>query len=210
MEAPSRLEISLSAIEHNIGVIRRALAAKSAKAAGLCAVIKDDAYGLGAARIAKRLEGCGVEMLAVFTPEEARSLIAAAVGAPILILMPVREFHRNDALYRGITQGRIHMAVHDEEQLKSLADHADRFGVILPLHLEVNTGMSRGGARPEEAERMARTIARHARLRMAGVFTHFCAADRDDAMTRAQAERFEGWLAKVGDALPQGCIVHQA
>lgn len=210
MSAPSRIEIDLSAIETNVAVLRRALATGGPRQVRICAVVKDDAYGLGANRIAKRLEVAAVDMLAVFTTGEARALIDAAVSTPILILSPVRAFARNDSLYRGITQGRVHMTLHDRAQLQSLADHSDRYGVILPLHLEVNTGLSRGGASPDEAAELVEEIARRRRLRLAGVSTHFASADSDAERTTVQARRFDNWLLRMQDHIPEDCLVHEA
>ena len=74
-------------------------------------MLKQDAYGLGAVRLAKRVTagqgpGGGVELLAVFAPNEARELAEANVTAPVLVLSPVRELDRTDALYRAAAAGR--------------------------------------------------------------------------------------------------------
>ena len=101
----SRLEIDLRAVDHNIRTIRGVVSPSSASTAAsasrshavaICAVLKQDAYGLGAVRLAKRVTagqgpGGGVELLAVFAPDEARELAEANVTAPVLVLSPVRE-----------------------------------------------------------------------------------------------------------------------
>lgn len=210
VDVNSRLEIDLAAIEHNVATVRRACSASLGRDIGVCSVLKADAYGLGAARIAKRLEIAAVEMIAVFTPDQARALVEAAIRTPLLVLMPVRSFLRTDPLYRAVVEGRLHFSVHDDEQVSSLIKHADRFGVVLPMHIEVNTGMNRGGAKPDEAARLAARIAAHPRLVLAGAYTHFSSAESDDELTREQAAMFAAWLEKTA-ALRKGvCPSHQA
>lgn len=210
MEATSRLEVDLAAIERNVSTIRRACSGRTGHAVGICAVLKADGYSLGAARIAKRLEIAAVDMLAVFTLDQARALADMAIRAPILVLMPVRSIARNDTLYLAMAQGRLHLSVHDTAQLDSLIQHADRLGTCLPLHVEVNTGMNRGGVRPDDAERIVARIAAHPRLTLAGLYTHFASADCDGALTRRQDELFGAWLERVRPHVPKGCVVHQA
>jgi len=210
MEALSRLEVNLAAIGHNLAALKRATAAVSGRAAAVCGVIKADAYGLGGVRVAKRLESAGVEMLSVFTPDEARRLLDAAVALPILVLMPIRTVDRSDALYRGMLQGRVHFAIHALSQLESLIAHAERCGLILPVHVEVDTGMARGGASPSESEQIVRLVDRSRRVRLAGIYTHFAAADNDDALTRSQARTFDEFLLGVESLVPEDCLVHAA
>jgi len=211
VEPTSRIEVNLSAVEHNLAVIRRALAAGSpGRTVGVCGVVKADAYGLGAVRIAKRLEACGVDMLAVYSPEEASRLVEAAIRLPILMLMPVRGLDRTDPLYRAAGTGRLHFTVHDLSQVEALATTTDTLGVTLALHVDVDTGMSRGGAAPTEARELVRAIDAHPRLRLAGVSTHFADPAKDDAFTRAQSDRFDGWLASVEKLIPERCVIHHA
>jgi len=176
----------------------------------VCAVLKADAYGLGARRIAKRLEIAGVEMLAVYTPGQARALVEAAVRTPILILMPSPGLRREDPLYRAAATGRLHFTVHHTEQLASLARLADELGITLPLHIEVDTGLRRAGAPMDVAVGLVDTAASHPRLRVAGLCTHFASADCDPAFTAGQLERFEQFLERTRDHAAPGCVVHAA
>ncbi|HVZ94626.1 MAG TPA: alanine racemase [Phycisphaerales bacterium] len=210
----SRIEVDLAAMEHNVRVVRGVLERGASKtgspAAGICAVLKADAYGCGAPRVAKRLGLAGVEMLAVYTPEQARGLIEANVGLPILVLMPVRELDRADALYRSAARDRIHFTVHDRDGLNALIALGDGLGMTLSVHLEVDTGMSRGGALADEAAALAVRIAEHPRVKLAGVYTHLAGADCDGSFARAQNDAFGAWLKRVEHALPRECAVHEA
>ncbi|MBL0926684.1 MAG: alanine racemase [Phycisphaerales bacterium] len=216
MTTTSRLDIDLTAIDRNVGVVRRALAAhlpKGRPIPAVCAVLKADAYSLGAPRIAKRLSiasSGAVEMIAVYTPDQARALIEAAVQTPILLLMPVRDLDRSDVLYRAATKGRLHLVIHDTDNLNHLIDRGNALGVSLPLHVEVDTGMTRGGMSPEEASGVLARIREHPRLRLAGIFTHCASSDRDPESVRRQAERFNRFLEQHAHLIPDDCLVHQA
>lgn len=215
MEPTSLIEIDLAAIDHNLDVVRTSLGGgRKRPRPGVCAVLKADAYALGAVRLARRLEGLGVDMIAVYTPQQARELIDASIGTPILMLMPIRGLKRDDRLYRAACRGQLHLTVHDAPNLESLVAIADGLGISLPVHLELDTGMSRGGVpigqdRSQAGGLLAR-IDEHPRLRLAGIYTHFASADRDEALTRTQHDRFTRWLAARRDLVPPECLVHEA
>jgi alanine racemase len=206
----SRLEIDLTSVDRNLRVLREACRREDGSQAKICAVVKADAYGLGAMQVGHRLEMAGVDMLAVYTPDEARRLIEAGVMCPILVLTPVRTVERADPLYWSIVNERLHFAVHDEEQVDSLRASTERLGVRLRLHIEINTGMCRAGMTPEQATRAVETICKHPRLQLAGVYTHFAAAQSDADLTQHQAALFRDWRRSVAHMLPEDCIAHQA
>lgn len=239
----SQVEIDLRAVDHNVRLIRSILAAPDPQPGSdgrdapalprapvaLCAVLKQDAYGLGAARIAKRLTlpGAGVgppvEMIAVFALDEVRDLAGANVNTPVLVLMPVRDLDRTDPTYRVAAAGRLHLTLHDPDQLSSLERLVARLGFSIPVHIFVDTGMGRGGALPEVATEMVRRIvsapgggaatASGARIRLAGVMTHFAGPCSDAAFTREQARQFREWASSVRDMLPNqgaGLALHAA
>lgn len=220
MASTSRIEVDLTAIASNVALVRGVLAARHARISGagvepptrpqICAVLKADGYSLGAARVAKRLGLAGVELLAVYTPEQARGLVDANITTPILMLMPVYEMDRSDALYRAASRGQLHFTVHDEATFRALANITDTLGLHLSVQLELDTGMSRGGASPAEAGAVLRRIVAHPRMRLTGVFNHFASADTNDAFTRAQAGAFSDWLEEHARLLPETCVVHEA
>jgi len=203
--APSRLEIDLTAVSHNVRTLRSCL-----NGAGICAVIKADGYGLGARRIAKRLEIEGVEMLAVSSSDLAKELASAAIRTTILTLLPLPELARSDAVYRVASQGLLHQTVHDLATYKEVAHAADGLGIVLPIHLEIDSGMSRGGCDPEQAIEILGLASAHRRLRVAGVFTHLASADCDAEFTAKQDARFESFLERAGSLIPSDAFIHEA
>lgn len=217
----SRLEIDLTAVGRNVTILRSALdAARDASASAahepndtpdhpeapvahtqrktaLCGVIKQDAYGLGAPRVAKKLAALGVELLAVYHLDEARALADTPIQTPVLVLSPVRTIERQDPVYRLAVRGRLHLTVHDLPQVAELTAIASRLGVRLPVHVQLDTGLGRGGALDADARQIVEQIATSQRLQLAGLMTHFAAPATDDAFTREQAKAFKGWVQSI-------------
>jgi alanine racemase len=206
MRDTSVIEIDLAAIAHNMRVLRRIVGADCT----ICPVVKADAYGLGAVRLGRVLTSAGAGMLAVYTPAQAAELLRANVAAPVLILMPVREIGRADELYRSLVCGRLHLSVHDVDHLDDLVRLSERYGAQLPLHVEVDTGMSRGGCALDDAATIIQRITDHPRLELAGLYTHFAGAEADATGTRRQDERFEHLLETSRDLIPATCLIHAA
>jgi alanine racemase len=202
----SVIEINLSDLDHNVRVLRRIIGPEC----GLCPIVKADAYGLGAVRIGKRLSYEGANMLAVYTPDQAGELLKAAVGSRILVLMPVREIARVDELYRGLIADKVHLTVHDNDHVSDLIAITERFGLTIHVHLEVDTGMSRGGCDIDEAANVLERIAGCRRLKLAGVFTHFSSAEANVDLTNRQLAAFDKLLKAQAEHIPADCRVHAA
>lgn len=173
MIRPAWAEIDLGAIRHNAG----ALAARAAPAA-LCAVVKADGYGHGAAPVARAaLEG-GAAWLAVALVEEGVALREEGITAPILLLSEPADV--SAAVAAGLTP-----TVYTEAGVAAAGD--------APVHLKVDTGMHRVGAGHPTAAKLARTIPR-----LEGVWTHLAVADQvDDPFTALQAQRFDALLDEL-------------
>lgn len=228
LEAPalgelSWLEVDLRKLDMNLLAIRESISHADAHDAQgnplppdqqartmLCAVVKKDAYGLGSVQIAHRLVKQGVDMLAVYSPDEAEHLIANAVTAPILVLMPMRELNRTDGLYRHAVAEKLHLSIHDTRQLAELNTIGQQLGIKLPCHLFIDTGMSRSGLSAEQALEVLRSTELHKYVRIAGIFTHFASSEENPAFTLKQLDLFNDALQEAGDALPADAIRHAA
>jgi len=124
--------------------------------------------------------------------------------------MPVREIQRTDEFYRGLMTGRLHLTVHDLDHLHNLITLADHFAVEIPLHLEIDTGLSRSGAPREEVDEMLTIIHNHRRLRLTGIFTHFSQADRNETFTHMQMDMLDAILERHQDIIGSEVIIHAA
>lgn len=138
MTRPVRARIDLDALTHNFSLARAAAAASR-----IMAVIKADAYGHGAIRVARALSRA--DAFAVASLEEALQLRDAGIRQPIVLLDGV--FHP-DELEQAVTH-QLQLVVHCEEQVAWLERF--RSGAALSLWLKVNTGMNRLGFAPADA-----------------------------------------------------------
>ena len=196
-------EIDLSAIRHNVGVMRSA-----APGAALMAVVKADAYGHGAVPVARAALEAGAERLAVAIPEEGARLRGAGIAAPILVLGAILGREAAEAVAAlGLEQ-----AVFDLARARELSDAALRVRREVGVHLAMDTGMGRIGLREPEAVRtLARQIDALPGLRLVGCFTHLSMADEDDpAYTLRQIRRFEALRAALVLEHPGPILVHAA
>ncbi|MCG8510943.1 MAG: alanine racemase, partial [Rhodospirillales bacterium] len=85
-----------------------------------------------------------------------------------------------------------------------------KLGLRLPLHLYVDTGMSRGGLNAAQFQRVVEQQGDYPHTAIVGVYTHFATADSDPAFADEQLERFERLVIEAGDALPRNVILHAA
>ena len=205
-EPLSRLEVDLAALHRNVEAVRALVGPDTV----ICGVVKKDAYGLGAVPVAHRMVKAGCGMVSVYAPDEAEQLIRGAVTAPILLLYPLRHLGRTDLLYRPASSAKLHLTVHDPEQLEALDAIGRTFGIRLPVHLYIDTGMSRSGLSPAEFSEALATQSDRKYLRTAGVMTHLATADNDPAFAAAQVERFDELLEQHRDAVPADATVHLA
>jgi alanine racemase len=107
-----------------------------------------------------------------------------------------------------LLRGLLHLTAHDAGQVARLERVAEALGVRIPLHVEVDTGLGRGGCLPAEASALVTHIRSSERLRLAGAFTHYASAGGSESATDAQRERFEAWAAHA--PIPDGCLLHSA
>jgi alanine racemase len=206
MTSNSELTIDLGAVENNVRVLRGIVGADCA----LCPILKADGYGLGVGPIARHLRAGGADMLAVYGLDQAAHIARTGVSGPILVLMPVCDVPRADETYRLLIQGRLHLTVHDSGQLEALLRLADRFATAIPVHLEIDTGLGRGGCDPRDAQAVLRRIEHSRWLRLAGIFTHFADAARSAASAQRQMAQLDSVLERCGDLVGPDCLVHAA
>ena len=154
----------------------------------LIAVVKADSYGHGAAELYPTFRACGVERFAVAMWEEGAELRrAGATDCSILLLGDTHDEDLPRLLEYELTPAIFHVST--AEKLNALAAEAN---VICPIHIKLDTGMSRIGFPADERAVDAITaIAALPHLRIEGLFTHFPRADElDMPETDLQYQRF--------------------
>ncbi len=174
--------VNLSAVKANVATL------KAKSGVDLMAVVKADAYGHGLVPVAKAaLEG-GASWLGVALLEEALTLRAAGITAPILawLVPPGSDF-------QSATDNNIDIAV---ASLKALAEVGSVKGNKRPrVHLEVDTGMTRGGFLSEWSEIDAHHVQG---VEIVGIFSHFARADEPgQPQNLEQLTRFKKMVATL-------------
>lgn len=180
-DPPPTLWIDADALRGNAQFLRGRLAS----GATLCAMVKADAYGLGAADVVPVLQGL-VDRFAVATVDEAAELPAGAT--PVLVLRPLTGV--GEAEREGIRRGWT-FTIAEASALDDLARAADRAAARVDLNIMLDTGLTRCGIAAARLASLVEAVARRPGLRLAMVGTHFaCAESVDDPFTSQQLTRF--------------------
>jgi len=178
---PVWAEVDLAALAQNLRAIRRfvnPVGEKRKKPRKVLAIVKGNGYGHGAAPVAKALEKAGADWFGVTCSAEGIELREAGVKSPILLLTGFWPGEEEQILDHRLTP-----AITRCEQLALLERVAARGPAkkrnALPVgfHLKIDSGMNRLGISPEEIESFALQLAKCARLRLEGVFTHFASSE---------------------------------
>jgi alanine racemase len=173
--------IDLDAIASNFRLLRERVGSRRA----FYAVLKADAYGHGAARVARRLEREGADRFAVASTGEGVALRRAGVAGEILLLSHAEPEDLARQRAYGLTP-----TLYDPDQADALARESRAFGEPLGVQLELDTGMGRAGMRPEQLDRVGRMLAASPWLRLTGTFANLSCAD--DPGRRETAQQIAG------------------
>lgn len=194
-------EIDLDALAEDFRQVREAADPK----AKICCVIKADAYGHGAVRMAEEFQLLGADWFAVSNLEEALQLRLADIEKPILILgyTPVEEA-------AVLAKYNISQCVYSEEYAAGLSQYACKAGVTVKIHTKVDTGMSRLGFRFQDIQRDEATVAvvenvcRLPGLFPEGIFTHFAVSDEGVEGDRFTMRQFGCFKEMIESLARQG------
>ncbi|MBR4305452.1 MAG: alanine racemase, partial [Ruminiclostridium sp.] len=186
-------EIDLDALRYNYGQIKKLTGDKE-----ILAVVKANAYGHDDKTVCHTLEELGVKYFGVSNLWEAEKLRGQDVEGTILVFGYTDEDYFDELLSLQITQ-----TVGSVEYAEDLSRYAVLKGVKVPVHIKVNTGMTRVGIETEEE--LCRILALEG-LCCKGIYTHYAVSDSDNtddvAYTRAQYEK----LMKI--ARDKGLLIH--
>lgn len=185
--SPTRMEISLSALLHNFETVRSLVGTWR----GVFAVIKADAYGHGAVRVAQLYREAGCGSFAVARLGEALELRRAGLSEDILILGQEPE-----ESVGAVVEYDLICACAEVAFARKLNGEALLRKKRARVHLKIDSGMGRLGFLPETLEGVADELFSLPGLEIDGIFTHFAVADeaRPD-YTNMQFARFEKALA---------------
>jgi len=186
---PTRAEILLDAIGHNLRLVRGAAPGRK-----ILAVVKADAYGHGVVPVAQRLQAEGVDGFGVALAEEGIELRDAGIDRAILVLNGINGGAHHDIIAAGLTP-----VLYDLSEAGAFESVSD--GRPIDVHLKVDTGMGRLGVPLGELSSFLRDLRRFPSIRIAGLMTHLSTADSDPQYVAEQLAGFtqaQGLVRRFG------------
>ena len=199
-------EVNLDAINENINGIRNILN----KETKVLAVVKADAYGHGADKVALSLEKNGIDYFGVATIDEAMELRNIGINTPILILGAIYNENISELINNNITS-----TVFDYKTALNISSIAKKLNKVAKIHIKIDTGMTRiGFCANDDSVKEIYKISKLDNIEIEGLFSHFSKADEDDKNpTHIQFEKFtniKNKLIDVGVKIPISHICNSA
>ena len=165
---PTFCFIDHQALRRNLQQIRQRVGSQ----VKILSMVKANAYGHGAAVVARTLADAGSDAFGVATLEEGIELRQAGIKEPILVVAGVYETQLADFFTHGLTP-----VVHDLRRLSDLEKAVGGQGATLDVHVKVDTGMGRLGLVAAECENWIGALKDLNAIKIAGVFSHFSHAE---------------------------------
>ncbi|MBF0607885.1 MAG: alanine racemase [Magnetococcales bacterium] len=179
MKRGPSVEISIDSIRHNYDYARGLSNNRP-----VIAVVKADAYGHGAVKVATLLEELGVFCLGVAFVSEAIQLREAGITAPIMVFFDTPDIAE-------ITRYALIPVISEVGSARTLSEMALRYNMQVSVHVKVDTGMGRLGFVSDIDEEKIKAIATLAGIKVTGFMSHFSEADLVDMnFANVQLERF--------------------
>jgi alanine racemase len=167
---PTFAWIDLDALEFNFRALRKRVGADTS----ILAVVKADAYGHGAVPVAGTLERLGADGFGVAFAEEGMELRHGGISKPILVLGGIYHGEARKAAIHGLTP-----VVPSLQRGLDLAREARELGLSFPVHIKIDTGMTRLGIPVGEAVESVKKLAGEPELRIEGLISHFATVSPD-------------------------------
>ena len=197
--------VNLDALRNNFHAIQRFLAGEGGRTPpGIIAVVKANAYGHGAERVALALESAGATMLACADIEEGIVLRRAGVRVPVLVFGALSVSDLD-----GLFEFALTPTISTPGAARAMQAAAARHATSIGYHLKIDTGMNRLGFRHDNIRRTLPELLTSRNLRLEAIYTHFASADVPESpVFDDQRARFDDVLRTVdgiaGPAAPSG------
>lgn len=183
---PTWIEIDLNQFRKNIQIIKKKLGKTL-----YCLPVKANAYGHGLIPIAKVAQEEKIDYLAVSSLSEGIKLREEGITIPILVLGP---FHDEQIL--SLIDYDLEFVISSLYKAKQVI--SSNLPKLAKVHLEVDTGMHRTGAKLNTAQEIYSYLKSHSKFLLKGVFTHFaCAFDKVHPSNEKQIQLFDQFLSRI-------------
>lgn len=198
---PNWLEISQKAFKNNIFQLKRLIGGRT-----LAIVIKANAYGHGIEQIATLAEKSPlVDWLCVATLSEALQVRSIGATKPVLITSCI------DADPAQAVQKNIAFTIYNLETVQELDAIGKKYNYTFPIHIKIDTGLSRLGITPQDAHYFIQTIQTYKYVTIQGIYSHFAESqNKDTAYTQHQIDQFQSLITSLDITIPHVHIANSA
>lgn len=187
------LEVNLNALVSNLDRYRGMLPPDKK----IVCMVKAAAYGAGAIEVAKTLQDCKVDYLAVAVADEGRELRNAGISTSIMVMNPERTS------FKMLFDYKLEPEIYSFHLLDEFIRAAEHNGITnFPIHIKIDTGMHRLGFAPSDMPELVRRLKRQTAVIPSSVFSHFAGSDSSvfDDFSAMQSERFKEAADTLQDA----------
>lgn len=195
------MEVDLNALAHNFKFFK-SLIKPGTKTIGM---VKASGYGAGSYEIAKTLQDCGCDYLAVAVHDEGVDLRKASITMPIIVLNP------NGVNYKAMFQYKLEPELYNLDMGRELIKEGRKYGVKdFPVHIKIDSGMHRLGFTREQLPELIEMLRQQDVIKPASVFTHLAVADEpdQDAYTQAQFDYYDECSHELQQAFDHQILRH--
>ncbi len=195
------MEVDLNALAHNFKFFK-SLIKPGTKTIGM---VKASGYGAGSYEIAKTLQDCGCDYLAVAVHDEGVDLRKASITMPIIVLNP------NGVNYKAMFQYKLEPELYHLDMGRELIKEGRKYGVKdFPVHIKIDSGMHRLGFTREQLPALIEMLRQQDVIKPASVFTHLAVADEpdQDAYTQAQFDYYDECSHELQQAFDHQILRH--
>ena len=195
------LDINLGALIDNLNYYRSQLSPLTK----MVCMVKAFAYGSGFYEIAKTLQDHRVDYLAVAVADEGEQLRKAGITANILVMNPEMT------AFKTLFDNHLEPEIYSFALLEAMIRACEHEGYThYPVHIKIDTGMSRLGFRPDELPQLIERLQNQHAVLPRSVFSHFAGSDSSDfdAFTHQQAARFADAAHQLQSAFTHKILCH--
>ena len=195
------LEINLNALVDNLNYYRSKLKPETK----MVCMVKASAYGAGSYEIAKTLQDCRVDYLAVAVADEGSELRKAGITRSIIVMNPELS------AFKTMFDYKLEAEVYSFNLLNELIKAAEKEGVTnFPIHIKLDTGMHRLGFAPSDIPELVSRLKRQTAVIPRSVFSHLVGSDgaQFDSFTRKQIEMFESASIQLQESFSHKILRH--
>lgn len=195
------LEVNLDALRNNFNFYRQKLRPETK----MICMVKAFGYGAGSYELAKTLQDCGCDYLAVAVADEGAGLRTAGITMPVMVMNPeMNGLHT-------LLEYKLEPEIYSFRLLHAFAKEAERWGMTdYPVHIKIDSGMHRLGFTSADIPLLVKELSRLKSVRPRSVFSHLAGSDetRLDDFTAQQIDVFKYCAQEIRQATPFPVMRH--